>query len=59
MEPVAKPPSLNDSWSSNDLHPLAVYKIKSAGKTGTELPPGTNAFKVCLNSFRLNIHQNS
>jgi hypothetical protein len=30
--------------TSNDLHRLPFYKL-NAGKTGTELPPGTNAFK--------------
>jgi hypothetical protein len=44
IDPVAKPPSLKDSYVIKRSSPLAVLYIKSAGKMGTDEPPGTNAF---------------
>jgi hypothetical protein len=44
IDPVANPPSLKDSYVIKRSSPLAVLYIKSAGKMGTDEPPGTNAF---------------
>jgi hypothetical protein len=39
IDPVAKPPSLKDSYVIKRSSPLAVLYIKSAGKMGTDEPP--------------------
>ena len=44
MVPLTNPPSAIDSYVINRGSPLAVFKIKSAGKIGTEEPPATTAF---------------
>jgi hypothetical protein len=44
IDPLLKPPSLKDSYVIKRSSPLAVLYIKSAGKMGTDEPPGTNAF---------------
>jgi hypothetical protein len=55
-DPVANPPSLNDSYVIKRSSPLAVLYIKSAGKMGTDEPPVLMLSMVCQNSFHLNIH---
>jgi hypothetical protein len=57
IDPVAKP-SLKDSYVIKRSSPLAVLYIKSAGKMGTDEPPGTNAFNG-QSSFHLDIHLSS